>query len=392
LEAKICFYGMTASELISLIPKSAFEELGAETKVDYQVKKLRGEVIFKLILFSMLGREKLSLRVMEGFLKSASFKAFMHHRSPDSKFNSIRDRICTINADYFEKLFELIFSIYNKELKEEKALSKADSTYVALSAKLFAQGMDNGWDKSKRYVKYSIGVKGSLPASVKVYTDQSYVSEELALPELINDADYLKEGIVVFDRGVQSRSAFDKFTGDKKWFICRANPNIRCTVTKQGKVPAKPKDATVTISSDENGYLINKKEQKTKHTYRVIKAVIDQTKEPICFVSNLMKQNAYVIAEWYKQRWEIEVFIKFIKQHLNVSHLVNRTENGMKVMIYMTMIVAILLIAYKKANKIKGYKIAKLKFEIELENDIMKEIVILCGGDPAKAAHLWNSG
>lgn len=162
---------MTASELISLIPKSAFEQLGAERKVDYQVKKLRGEVIFKLILFSMLESEKLSLRVMEGFLQSASFKAFMHHRSPDSKFNSIRDRICTINADYFEKLFELIFSIYNKELKEEKALSKADSTYVALSAKLFAQGMDKGGKESERYVKYSLGLKGSLPASVKVYTD-----------------------------------------------------------------------------------------------------------------------------------------------------------------------------------------------------------------------------
>jgi DNA-binding cell septation regulator SpoVG len=229
---------MTASELISLIPKSAFEELGAETKVDYQVKKLTGEVIFKLTLFSMLGSERLSLRVMEGFLKSASFKAFMHHRAPDGKFNSIRDRICTINADYFEKLFELIFSIYNKELQEEEALSKADSTYVALSAKLFSQGMDNGWDKSKRYVKYSIGVKGSLPASVKVYTEQSYVSEELALPELIKDAEYLKEGIVVFDRGVQSRSAFEEFSRAKKWFICRANPGIHFIVSRERLVPA----------------------------------------------------------------------------------------------------------------------------------------------------------
>ncbi|MBD0288041.1 MAG: IS4/IS5 family transposase, partial [Flavisolibacter sp.] len=83
---------------------------------------------------------------------------------------------------------------------------------------------------------------------------------------------------------------------------------------------------------------------------------------------------------------------KFIKQHLNASHLVSRTENGMKVMIYMTMIVAILLIAYKKINKIKGFKLAKLKFVIELENNIIKTIVVLCGGEPNKAAHLFNSG
>ena len=63
----------------------------------------------------------------------------------------------------------------------------------------------------------------------------------------------------------------------------------------------------------------------------------------------------------------------------------------MKVMIYMTMILAILIIAYKKINKIKGYKIAKLRFELELENEIIKTIVLFCGGDPAKAEHLFNS-
>jgi hypothetical protein len=57
----------------------------------------------------------------------------------------------------------------------------------------------------------------------------------------------------------------------------------------------------------------------------------------------------------------------------------------------MTMIVAILILTYKKLNKIKGYKTAKLKFEIELDNSIIKEIIVMCGGDPNKAKHLWNT-
>lgn len=85
------------------------------------------------------------------------------------------------------------------------------------------------------------------------------------------------------------------------------------------------------------------------------------------------------------------MFFKFRKQHLNINHLVSRTENGMKVRIFMTMILAILLLAYKKISGIKGYKIAKLKFEPELENDIIKTIVVLCGSDPTKVAHLWNT-
>jgi hypothetical protein len=48
-------------------------------------------------------------------------------------------------------------------------------------------------------------------------------------------------------------------------------------------------------------------------------------------------------------------------------------------------------LAYKKINKIKGFKIAKLRFEIELEDDIIKTIVRLCAGNPDNANHLFSS-
>jgi hypothetical protein len=381
---------MTVGELIKLIPPQTFADLAVETKVDTQVKKLSGEVIFKLILFSMLSSEKLSLRVMETFLQSAKFKSFAHYDILQGKYNSIRDRICTINPEYFEKLFNLIFTVYNRELKEETALSKADSTYVALAAKLFSNGMVNG-DNDKRFVKYSVSMKGSLPSSVKVFTDQSHVSEELALAELINGNSYLEGNIVVFDRGIQTRQTFDKFTSTQKWFVTRSKLDIRCKVSEVLPIDHKPANTTVTINSDQIGKLLKGNHKETDFNYRVIKATIDANTQPICFVTNIIDVDAYQIAEWYKQRWEIELFFKFIKQHLNVKHLVSRDENAIKVMLYMTMILATLIIAYKKLNKLKGFKIAKLRFEIELENEIIKEIVILCGGDPSKAISLFNT-
>lgn len=384
---------MTVNELLRLIPANTFRDLAVETKVDAQVKKLSGEVMFKLILFSMLNSDKLSLRVMETFLHSARFKSFSQFDILASRYNSIRDRICTINATYFEKLFETIFTIYNKELKEENALSKTDSTYVALAAKIFSQGMKNGSSKCKdrRFVKYSVNLKGSLPSTVKVFTDQSYINEDLALSELISEADCIEGNIVVFDRGVQSRRSFDKFTNSNRLFVSRSRLNIRCKIKNTNELIVKPIESTITIISDETGFLINKKERKTEHQYRVIKGRIDKSDEEICFVTNILDEDCYLIAEWYKQRWEIEIFFKFIKQHLNAQHLVSRDANGIKVMIYMTMILAILIIAYKKINKIKSFKIAKLKFEIELENEVIKTIVTLCGGDPGKAAHFFSS-
>jgi len=385
---------MTANELIGLIPQHIFRELGAETKVDHQVKKLTGEIMFKLILFSMLNSSRMSLRVMEALLQSSKFKVFCNHQQyiPPSRYNSIRDRICTINADYFEQLFKTIFSIYHKQLNQQKVLAKADSTYVSLSAKLLTIGMHNGPSEEKHQVKYSVVLQGSLPASVKVFTEDKYISESIALAELIDGASCLKEEVVVFDRGLQTRDAFDQFTGDEKLFIGRSKTQIHYQQQQLNElIKDKPADATLTITSDSQGYLFNEKQQRTKHLYRVIRGVLDHNGEEICFITNIMDEGAYLIAAWYKQRWEIELFFKFLKQHLSASHLVNRTLNGIKVMIYMTMITAVLVLAYKKINKIKGFKIAKLRFEIELEDDLIKTIVRLCGGNPDNANHLFSS-
>ena len=382
---------MTASAIINLIPPKLFEFLSVATQVDYQVKKLDGEVIFKLIMFSMLNSNKLSLRVMESFLASAQFKQFSQRDHLTSKYNSIRDRICDINLSYFERLHEEIFKIYNKELQEETSLSKCDSTYVSIAAKLISIGMKNGKESDdKTHIKYSVNLKGSLPSSVKVFTEQSFVSEELALSELIDQTGCITEDIVVFDRGLQSRKSFDKFTQDHKLFVTRANPNIKFKEIEKKEIPSVPEKCSVTITKDTVAYLYDKKSKKTKCKYRVIKGIINSSGEEIAFVSNLLDKDAYFIAALYKQRWEIEVFFKYIKQHLNVSHLVSRKENGIKVMIYMTMILACLIIVYKKKNNIKGFKIAKLKFCIELDNEIIKSIVMLCGGNPEKATHLFG--
>lgn len=382
---------MTVNELIKLIPPTLFSDLAAETNVDHQVKKLDGETVFKLILFSMLTSDKLSLRVMETFLQSAKFKHLAQKDGLDSRFNSIRDRICTINVEYFEGIYHEVFNTFSRELGEGAALSKTDSTYVSIASSLLLGGIKTGGG-DRNFVKYSVNLKGSLPSSVQVFTKQDYLSEDVALSELIREDRSLVDNVVVYDRGLQSRAEFERFTNDRKWFVTRGIAKTRLRDGEPRVVPEKESGSSVTIIDDQTGLLVSKKQHRTANRYRVIKATIDQSGEQICFVTNMLEADAYQIASWYKQRWEIELFFKFIKQHLNVKHLVSRTENGIRVMIYMTMILAILIIAYKKLNAIKSIKMAKLRFEIELDNEMVREIVILCGGDPEKASHLWKHG
>lgn len=101
------------------------------------------------------------------------------------------------------------------------------------------------------------------------------------------------------------------------------------------------------------------------------------------FFTNNLELSPKEIADIYKQRWDIEVFFRFIKQELNASHFLSVSENGIKVILYMTLIASMLLLLYKKINEL-GYKTAKRRFTIELWETIVKIIVKDCGGEPSK--------
>ncbi len=119
---------------------------------------------------------------------------------------------------------------------------------------------------------------------VKVFTTQSYVSEDIALTDIINDSASVKGNTVVFDRGIQSRSSFENFSDSNKWFITRSKLDIRCKVCKTNNVLDKPQGSTVTIISNEVDKLISGRAKDTRHLYRVIKVKIDESGEIIYFV------------------------------------------------------------------------------------------------------------
>ena len=66
------------------------------------------------------------------------------------------------------------------------------------------------------------------------------------------------------------------------------------------------------------------------------------------------------LADVYRMRWDIEVLFKFLKQNLSYSHLLSRSENGIRVMIYRSLIAALLLIWYRDKTGInQGWRVVK---------------------------------
>jgi hypothetical protein len=376
---------MKVDEILSLLPDSVLEELATKSQVNKYSKKLQGQVIFKLLVHCLLSHKDNSLRTMESAYESIVFKLLNGDLKGKKgiRYSSISERLSTIDSSYFADLYKTCVDIYGRQIGEPSAgITRFDSTIVTLTGQLLKVGyhIKGGDAEQLRQLKFTIGLS-ELPTTASFFSEQKYTSENAALKEVILSHQPAKANAIrIFDRGITSRNTHDQLTESKIPFISRIRSASKQEVVLENRIRKKIKTDSLTIFSDTWIYLFSER-KRAEHPVRCIRAM-HQSGEEIVFISNMADLKAEEIAALYKRRWDIEVFFKFIKQELNFSHLLNRSENGIRVILYTTLIAAILLLVYKKKNKLSGYKIMKVKFVQELEKAIIKDIVILCNGNP----------
>jgi Transposase DDE domain len=381
---------MRATEILNYISEETLSGLEATTRVNEQVKKLEGSTVFRLICFTMLNTERTSLRTMEHFYHSLAFKNVCCGKELKSiRYNSISDRLSTIKVEFFEKIFAESCQKFASHFQGKAAdILRFDSTLIGLSSKLINSEMKVGSKgNTKRQLKFTIGLK-QIPVSACLFNQKAYMSEDMALKEAIFSSKEALNDTVVFDRGLSSAQTLDELSEKSISFVTRARLSRYFEVIETAKVSPDQQNEDIRIEKD-CIVRLNKGKKQSKIPIRYIEATLTKDDKPIGFLTNIEDLSPLDIAQIYKKRWEIETFFKFIKQELNFSHLVSRNENGIRVMLYVTLTLAIFLTVYKKLNNLKGYKIPKLRFAQELETEIIKDIVLLCGGDPSKIDQLY---
>jgi len=366
-----------APAIIGLVPDELLDSLADETGVDYSVKKLNGKHIFKLFLFAFLNGKAISLRILEVVSKSERFKNLFNVEAKSVRHSAIGMRLHKISFRYFEKIFEHLIASPKLESvifgKKKITASKIDSTIVTLSAKLLKIGLDD--NPGFKTLKFGVKLIESVPVQILLFEGQKYLSEDNALPKLILDNKQQKAlNIAIFDRGIQRKQNFADFQNKGVYFISRLSAQKTKLVKK---LPLPEHDATtLRIVSDQIIRFASDEGMRAGAVdieYRLIIGTTKDTKQKMQFLTNVLFLSAVEIAELYKSRWEIETFFKFIKQEMNFSHLLSRSENGIKVVMYLTMIAAILLTLYKKLNNIVGWAIAKFQFIDEIESGVIRE-------------------
>ncbi|MCT6942505.1 MAG: transposase, partial [Metasolibacillus sp.] len=132
----------------------------------------------------------------------------------------------------------------------------------------------------------------------------------------------------------------------------------------------RPKDSTVL--SDEM-ILIGTTQNRAENAFRLIK-VLDSKGKELHLITNRFDLSADEIAELYKSRWAIELFFKWLKQHLNIKKFYGQSEQAVHNQVYIAMIVYCLhVLAQLNTNSSKTYlKISRL-----------------LKAAPWKSAHIW---
>jgi len=388
-------------KLLEVIPDDLLSSLSITSKVDHYAKVLHGKKLFYLLLYGILENEKLSQRTLEDTFNDPMFKILFNlDREEKVRRSSLSERLSKINPDYFKKIYECIYnqfsSSYTYSQRKKYNLIRVDSSMVSESVGKLLEGIDN--KSGKKAVKYSIAFDGILPCGSDVFTKPAYASEDIALPEAVMNhvkKESNHQNIYVMDRGLQSTRTMQTFIRESIIFICRAKENRKYVELKSLMKKNQGLDLGESmLIKDCKVQLYTGAPIKNKHGNQHYKEVLVQTplrliiaqsksekNKQYWFLTNEFKLPAKEIAQAYRRRWDIEVFFRFLKQELHVSHLVSLNKNGIKVLLYMTLITAMLVLIYKKENGI-GYKTAKRRFFMEVRNLSIAMIVAQCGGNP----------
>ncbi len=157
------------------------------------------------------------------------------------------------------------------------------------------------------------------------------------------------------DRGYTDYALFARWTKEGVYFVTRQKGNADYTVVGEKAVPENRnilKDQTITFNAYHS-------KQRYPFALRRIEVWDEENKEVIVLLTNHLMFGSTTIAAVYKDRWQIEIFFKTIKQNLKIKTFVGTSPNALKIQIW-TALIAILLLKYLKFSSRFAWSLSNL--------------------------------
>lgn len=359
---------MVFAQLLGFVPFAHFEHLVDKYQANRWTREFTAWSHFICMAYAQLTRRE-GLRDLIACLNSQKSKLYhvgLRHRITRSTFADANERR---SSEFFEslaqRLIELAIALHKDHdigLGLKEPLYAMDSTTIDLCLKLFPWA---DFRSTKAAVKAHtvIDLRGAIPVMLTITTGKVHDVQAL-------DSLRLPPGsIVVLDRGYVDFARLYALVQRECSFVVRGKDNLKFT-TKD----CHPFDPSTGIRADQTIQLLTHKSKKAyPGPLRRVEFFDEKTQLDLVFLSNRLDLPALTIAAIYKQRWQIELFFKWLKQNLMVKHFFGNSLNAVKSQIWIA--VCVYLIALM-AHKELGLGISLRNFLHLVEVNMFEKITL----------------
>ena len=334
------------NQFLKLVPRGVFQQCVDHYDGDYRTRKMNCWAQFGLMTYAQV-TGKISLRDIEvGFANKENH--YYHLGLQSAAHSTLADANANRDWHIYQKLFETVLPRCRDLAPQHKfrfknPLKSFDATIISLCLEMFP------WAKFRR-AKGAIKMhtrldhRGQLPDFVHVTTGNTHEIRVARTLEIEAD------DILVFDRAMIDYKWLNEIDEREGYFVTRAKDNMSYRVLRNPEhvLPALTEQARAKgVLKDQVLCVTGTKADDIPIELRLVTYQDPETGNLYVFLTNIFHLAALTIAQIYKARWEIELFFKWIKQHLKIKTFLGTSENAVMTQIWIAMITYVLL-AYLK--------------------------------------------
>jgi hypothetical protein len=361
--------------MIALISRSHFEKLVKEYKTEHGAKGLRSWTQFVTMLFSQLTGQH-GLRSIEQGMNNQR-NGWYHLGITNTEREVKRSTLSYANAHRSADLFKAVFvslviqaqaQLGSHGFRFKNPLYRIDSTTIDLCLQLFPWA---DFREGKGGIKLTVKLdhQGKIPCFVVESNAREHDAKK------VREVPYEAGDVLTFDRGYSDYGYFESICKKKAYFVTRLKRNAVYKRIKKNEV----KEGGNIISD----YEIVIPRLSAEIRLRKIIARDPKTKKRIVLLTNNLKWSAETVAGVYKERWQIELFYKAIKQNLKIKRFYGKTKNAVMTQIWIALIAYLLY--YLLKVKSKSIRLSFTNFISVIKTMLFQRVSLydfLCGVRP----------
>ena len=332
------------SQLMAYLPLSTFRRCVATHQGDHKVKDFSCLDQFFAMAFAQLTYRE-SLRDIEVNLRAQAKRLYhMGFRCQTISRNTLANANATrpwqIYADFAQHLIAIARPLYAKEplgIDLDAAVYAFDATTIDLCLSLYPWAPFRTTKAAIR-LHTLLDLHGSIPSFIHITDGKTH--EVNVLDELVIEPG----AFYLLDRGYLDFSRLFAIHQAQGFFVTRAKSNTKF----RRRYSSPVQRSTTSVVCDQTGVLplFHSSKDYPQPLRRVV--VKDEAGKRITFLTNNFALKPELIADLYRQRWQVELFFKWIKQHLRIKTFLGTSENAVKTQIWIAVCTYVLIAIVKK--------------------------------------------